>query len=90
MTGISAVFRYTNGMANVMLVEDNDIYRELLRELCEMENHFVLDTSSAEEMISLVKSKTIKVRVPAGLDLIICDFNMGAMNGYELISTLRQ
>src|SRR6267378_3673295 len=41
--------RYPGRMAHIMLVEDNLIYRELLRELCEMDGHTVTETSRAED-----------------------------------------
>ena len=77
-------------MANVMVVEDNESYRELLKDLCELDNHSVIESSSAEDVISMLKDTGDDASGSRKIDLVICDYYMGDMNGYELIFELRQ
>jgi type IV pilus assembly protein PilB len=79
-------------MATIMIVEDNLIYRELLGELCEMEGHDVVGTAQAEEALALLANyQCLDVRRQRRtLDLIITDFNMDGMNGYEFLREVRR
>ena len=74
-----------------MLIEDNLIYRELLRELCEMEGHTVIETGRAEDALQMLSNyQGVDVfNQERRIDLFIIDFNMDKMNGFELIRELR-
>ncbi|MEK7389673.1 MAG: ATPase, T2SS/T4P/T4SS family [Elusimicrobiota bacterium] len=78
-------------MATIMLIEDNLIYRELLRELCEMEGHSVIETGRAEDALQMLSNfEGLDVyNQERRIDLFIVDFNMDRMNGFELIRELR-
>jgi type II secretory ATPase GspE/PulE/Tfp pilus assembly ATPase PilB-like protein/ActR/RegA family two-component response regulator len=74
-----------------MLVEDNLIYRELIRELCEMDGHGVVEASSAEGALEMLKTfaQADVFHQRRRIDLFIIDFNMDIMNGYEFIREIR-
>jgi type II secretory ATPase GspE/PulE/Tfp pilus assembly ATPase PilB-like protein len=74
-----------------MVIEDNLIYRELLRELCESEGHEVVETGRAEDALLMLKNYdgADVYNQERGIDLFIVDFNMDRMNGFELIRELR-
>ena len=78
-------------MATIMVIEDNLIYRELLRELCESEGHEVVETGRAEDALLMLKNYEGNDvhNQERGIDLFIVDFNMDRMNGFELIRELR-
>ncbi|MFI5351243.1 MAG: response regulator, partial [Elusimicrobiota bacterium] len=78
-------------MARIMLVEDNVIYRELLKELCELDGHEVLETSRAEDALAMLKNyhEVDVYHKRQTIDLFITDFNMDLMNGYEFIQEVR-
>ncbi len=78
-------------MARIMLVEDNVIYRELVRELCERDGHAVLEASRAEEALEQLKNygQTDLYHRRHTIDLFIVDFNMDRMNGFEFIQAVR-
>ena len=74
-----------------MLVEDNAIYRELLRDLCQAEGHEVHEAGTAEDALRLLRSLFKSGSEDARrIDLFVTDFNMDKMNGYELVRQLRQ
>jgi type II secretory ATPase GspE/PulE/Tfp pilus assembly ATPase PilB-like protein/DNA-binding NarL/FixJ family response regulator len=74
-----------------MLVEDNVIYRELLRELCEFDGHEVLEASRAEDAMDMLRNygESDVLHGRQLIDLFITDFNMDTMNGYEFIQAVR-
>lgn len=78
-------------MATIMVIEDCVIYRELLRELCESEGHEVMECTSAEEALSVLRhfdEFDVHSR-RRRIDLFISDFHMDGMNGYEFIREMR-
>jgi len=83
---------YPSGMATIMIVEDNLIYRELLCELCEMEGFDVIDAARAEEALALLANyQGLDVRRQRrSIDLFITDFNMDGMNGFEFLREVRR
>ena len=75
-------------MATVMIVEDNEPYRDLLRQLCESEGHEVLDAWSAAEALRQLRVRQ-SLEAPA-VELFVVDFHMEGMNGFEFIQAVRQ
>lgn len=61
---------------NILVVEDNDDFRELLCEMLHMLGHFVASEASAEE--SLLAMQANKP------DLVISDLTLPGMSGVEL------
>jgi CheY-like chemotaxis protein/anti-sigma regulatory factor (Ser/Thr protein kinase) len=66
----------------ILLVEDEDLVRQVVAMQLEDEGHEVLQASNAEEALQMLEqSKTT--------DALVTDFNMPRMNGVELIRALR-
>ena len=74
-------------MAHILLVEDDPICRDLERHVCESDSHYVLSLGSAEEAVGLLEEKEGRAARP---DLVIVDFTLKGMNGYELVRELRK
>ena len=70
-------------MANelVLVVEDNEKNRKLVRDVLQFHGYEILETDNAEEGIKLARE-----RQPA---LILMDFHLPGMNGIEALSQLR-
>ncbi len=66
---------------SVLVVDDNKDYRELVRHLLSVNHYTVLEAGNGEEALAVL-AKTIP-------DMILVDFNMPKMNGYELIQEVR-
>lgn len=71
-------------MANelVLIVEDNDKNRKLVRDVLQFHGYQILETDNAEEGIRLARE-----RHPA---LILMDFHLPGMNGIEALGHLRR
>ncbi|MDD5208724.1 MAG: ATPase, T2SS/T4P/T4SS family [Elusimicrobiales bacterium] len=65
----------------VLVVDDNKDYRELVKHLLTVNHYKVLEAGNGEEALAVL-SKSMP-------DLILVDFNMPKMNGYELIQEVR-
>jgi len=65
----------------ILVVDDNKDYRELVKHLLSVNHYKVLEAGNGEEALAVL-AKTIP-------DLILVDFNMPKMNGYELIQEVR-
>lgn len=59
----------------ILVVEDNEVNRELLREILEDENYRVIEAENGKEGVELAKKK-----IP---DLVLMDVEMPVMNGLE-------
>ena len=70
-------------MANelVLIVEDNEKNRKLVRDVLQFHGYQILETETAEEGIKLARE-----RHP---DLILMDFHLPGMNGIEALGHLR-
>jgi two-component system cell cycle response regulator DivK len=70
-------------MANelVLIVEDNDKNRKLVRDVLQFHGYQIVETDNAEEGIRLAREKH-----PA---LILMDFHLPGMNGIEALGHLR-
>jgi CheY-like chemotaxis protein len=66
----------------ILVIEDNDELRAIVAELLEYENFDAVVAADGYEGIELALSK-----FP---DLILCDLMMPGLNGYEVMSQLRQ
>lgn len=65
----------------VLVVDDNKDYRELVKHLLGVNHYKVLEACDGQDALAVL-NKTIP-------DLILVDFNMPKMNGYELIQEVR-
>ena len=70
-----------NQVASVLVVEDDDGVRRVLRRALEAEGHVVLEARSAEEGLRLATKERP--------ELVITDLNLPGMNGDELIRRLK-
>ncbi len=68
--------------ANILVIDDEENIRELLRELFEDENLSVSTASSGEEGIEIAKEKSF--------DVVITDLKMPGMNGIEVIRKFKE
>jgi two-component system, cell cycle sensor histidine kinase and response regulator CckA len=65
------------GLRRVLLVDDNDIVRDLTRAMLEREGYEVLDAPDAARALDLVAD-------PARVDLLVTDVLMPGIDGIEL------
>jgi type II secretory ATPase GspE/PulE/Tfp pilus assembly ATPase PilB-like protein len=65
----------------VLVVDDNKDYRELVKHLLSVNHYTVLEAGNGEEALAALGAS-----LP---DLMLVDFNMPKMNGYELIQEVR-
>lgn len=71
-------------MKTILLVEDEDMLRGLIRELLELKGYVVLEASQGVEALGLIQDQKHKV------DLILTDVVMPHMSGSELVERLRK
>jgi two-component system, cell cycle sensor histidine kinase and response regulator CckA len=71
-------------MKTILLVEDEDMLRGLIRELLEIKGYSVLEASQGLEALELFQS------VAEPVDLILTDVVMPHMSGSELVERLRK
>jgi two-component system, cell cycle sensor histidine kinase and response regulator CckA len=71
-------------MKTILLVEDEDMLRGLIRELLEIKGYLVLEASQGLEALDLFKKSTDPI------DLVLTDVVMPHMSGSELIERLRR
>ncbi len=70
-------------MYTILLVEDEDMLRGLIRELLEIKGYKVLEACQGLDAIELLRSTGVVV------DLILTDVVMPHMNGSEMVDRLR-
>lgn len=68
-------------MARVMVVDDEQIVREILRRMLERDSHLVIEAESGESALVLNREECA--------DVVVADLLMPEMDGLELISQLR-
>lgn len=73
-----------NNRLKVLLVEDDDVTREMMREFCTRCDIPVDCTAMASGLEALIDISSI---MP---DILIADLNMPGVDGFELLRTLRQ
>lgn len=69
-------------MFKILVVEDDHSLRKLFCKTLQRNNYHTLESSSAEQALSLIEQETI--------DLIITDIMMPGINGFEFIRQLRE
>ncbi|MBN9389810.1 MAG: PAS domain S-box protein [Chloroflexi bacterium] len=73
----------SHGSETILLVEDDEMLREVAGSLLELSGYRVLATGRPEEAISIVKNQ------PETIHLVLTDIIMPAMSGRELAARLR-
>jgi CheY-like chemotaxis protein len=71
-------FRPPGGLETILLVEDAEGLRVLVRELLETAGYTVLDADAPDKALALVES------TPGAIDLVLTDMVMPRMGGQEL------
>jgi CheY-like chemotaxis protein len=69
-------------MKKILLIEDNDLVRENTSEMLELEGYEVLSAVNGGEGLMMAKQ--------ALPDVILCDIMMPEVNGYEVLTQLKQ
>jgi YesN/AraC family two-component response regulator len=69
-------------MAKIVIIEDETIVRENLKELLELFEHEVFDGENGKIGLQLIKKHKP--------DIILCDINMPEMNGFEVLKELQK
>ena len=69
-------------MARILLIEDNDSIRTLLREALELAGHTVIEARDGAEGLDLFPQ--------AGADLVITDIVMPDKDGLDVVTALRE
>lgn len=70
-------------MKTILLVEDEDLLRDLIRELLEIKGYSVLEASQGVAALERLQEHG------TGIDLILTDVVMPQMSGSELVATLQ-
>ncbi len=66
---------------DILVVEDNEINRQVVREMLRKKNHFVTEAINGQQGVDLAKSKRF--------DLILMDISMPVMDGREATRSIR-
>ena len=69
-------------MSSILVVEDEEHFRDIIKQVLELEGHHVSLAGSGEEAVKLCQGLTF--------DLVITDLVMPGMNGLDLTSFLRR
>ena len=69
-------------MANIVLVEDEFLISEVLKEFLELQDHIVFTASTGKDMLRILDEQQGKV------DLVILDLTLPDMNGLDLLPKL--
>src|SRR5215212_8417939 len=65
----------------ILIVEDNDLFRGMLRSLLEMRGYAVVTASSGDEGLAAAAGQPV--------DAVLTDLDMPGMNGFEFCQQLR-
>ena len=74
---------YKNQHIKVMVVDDSEILRKFIKRLLKIHRYQVLEASGGQEALALLKKNP-------DLKLIITDFQMPEMNGFDLVANIRK
>ena len=74
----------TMGRGTILVVDDEDVFREMLKDVLEYLGYHVLTAENGAEGLDVFKSNQ-----PA-IDLVILDMNMPVMDGRELFQALKK
>ena len=66
---------------SILIVDDNKDYRELVKHLFSVHHYTVYEAGNGQEALPIIEEKRP--------DLVLVDFNMPKMNGYELVQEVR-
>lgn len=69
-------------MSKILIIDDDPTIRRLLHIMLHQEGYEVMTSSDGEAGLQLART--------ANPDIIICDINMPRLNGYEVLTQLRQ
>ena len=69
-------------MARILLIEDHDLIRSLLRDTLELAGHTVIEARDGADGIDLFRQ--------AGADLVITDIVMPDKGGLDVVTALRE
>ena len=67
---------------NILIVDDEELIREVIKEYCEVENYHVFEASDGIYALDIVKNNMI--------DLIILDIQLPKLTGFELLEKLNK
>lgn len=76
-----AALQRAAGPRTVLVVDDNKDYRDLVKHLLSVHHYNVLEAGNGQEALAVMSRQ-----IP---DLVLVDFNMPKMNGYEMIQEVR-
>jgi len=74
---------YKNQFIKVLVVDDSKIFRKLLKKLLTIQKYIVVEAADGEEALAKLKENP-------DIKLIITDFQMPKMNGFELTHEVRK
>ena len=69
-------------MANILIIDDEDIIREMLRDILEPEGHTIIEAENGYQGLEKYDPTTI--------ELVITDIMMPEKDGFETIKELKQ
>ena len=69
-------------MARILVIDDEDIIREMLRDILEPEGHDIIEANNGKKGLSIFD--------PDSIDLVITDIMMPEKDGFETIAELRE
>jgi two-component system, cell cycle response regulator DivK len=69
-------------MTTVLIAEDNEVNRELLRELLEMRNYTVIEACNGEEALQKISEEQP--------DILLLDLGMPMLDGFGTIRKIRE
>ncbi|WNY24275.1 Polar-differentiation response regulator DivK [Methanimicrococcus hongohii] len=69
-------------MKHILLIEDNIMNSELVKDILEMENYEITSTADGKEAFEILKKESF--------DLVLTDINLPKMDGMELIKRVRE
>ena len=69
-------------MANILIIDDEDIIREMLRDILEPEGHTIIEAENGHQGLEKYDPTTI--------ELVITDIMMPEKDGFETIKELKQ
>ena len=68
-------------MANVVVIEDEEMVRTIIRRVLARDNHTVREVATGGAAIAICRED--------GIDLLICDIGLPEINGYEVAMQCR-
>lgn len=69
-------------MARILVIDDEDIIREMLKDILEPEGHEIIEAEDGQ--------KGLEKFDPESIDLVITDIMMPGKDGFETIAELRE